>query len=100
MAGFMNYKIYLERKIVTEVIREVHGTGDRLADSAQSQLHQEIRERIAVIVSDEPADVETILHTVRSDLGLPRASASPRIRRRSFLRRLFDKLPPIFPFKD
>ena len=96
----MDYKIYLERKIVTEVIREVHGTGDRLADSAQSQLHQEIRERIAVMVSDEPADVGTILKAVREDLGLPPASPSPRIRRRGFLRRLLDKLPPFFPFTE
>lgn len=96
----MDYKIYLERKIVTEVIREVHGTGDRLADSAQSLLHQEIRERIAVIVSDDRPDVGTVLETIRTDLGLPPASPSPRIRRRGFLRRLLDRLPPIFPFTE
>jgi hypothetical protein len=96
----MDYKVYLERKIVTEVIREVHRTGDRLADSAQSQLHQEIRERIAVMVSGEAGDLEAIVETVRADLGLPPASSAPRILRRSFLRRLLDALPTFWPFTE
>jgi cobalamin-dependent methionine synthase I len=96
----MDYKVYIERRIVTEVIREVHRTGDRLADSAQSRLHHEIRKRVAVKVGDEPEDVEALLHAVRSDLGFPPASPSPRIRRRSFLRRLLDALPSFWPFTE
>ena len=96
----MDYKVYLERKIVTEVIQEVHRTGDRLADSAQSQLHHEIRERIAVMVRGEPTEIETVLEAVRAQLNLPPASPSRRVRRRSFLRRLVDKLPAFWPFTE